>query len=338
MKFATAGGSICAVAALVSVLVACQCWTVGSSAAGAATATATATADATGQSVFPGGPYRESKTPAELSADRFRAAGDLESAALIDEIASQPTAIWLGDWYSDALLKSVIARNVSAARSQGTTLVFVTYAIPDRDCGGFSSGGFDDAQYLDWNRTIATALTGTHAAILIEPDSLAMLSDPKCDSVAVSRLPLLRQSVDILNAAGLTTYLEGGNSRWLTPAEQAGWLQQAGISHARGFFTNVAGFDPVQVERDYAGKVSSRVGWKRFVIDVSRNGAGWTGDWCNPPGAGLGQNPQVSTDTTSKLDALLWVKHPGASDGTCNGGPAAGQWFESAALALAGNR
>jgi endoglucanase len=293
--------------------------------------------DASGQAVFPGGLYREAGTPAELSADRFRAEGDLASAALIDKIASQPTAVWLGDWYSDSLLKSVIARHVTAARTQGTTLVFVTYAIPFRDCGGFSSGGFDDANYLSWNRTIATALAGTHAVILIEPDSLAMLSNPKCSSVVATRLPLLRQSVDILSAAGLTTYLDGGNSRWLSPDAQAAWLVQAGISEAHGFFTNVAGFNPVQIERDYAGKVSSRVGWKHFVIDISRNGAGWTGDWCNPPGAGLGQNPLVSTDT-SKLDALLWVKHPGASDGTCNGGPAAGSWFESGALALARNR
>ena len=39
----------------------------------------------------------------------------------------------------------------------------------------------------------------------------------------------------------------------------------------------------------------------------------------------------------SGLDALLWVKLPGESDGTCNGGPAAGAWFPSMALELARN-
>jgi endoglucanase len=56
------------------------------------------------------------------------------------------------------------------------------------------------------------------------------------------------------------------------------------------------------------------VGGKHFVIDVSRNGAGSKGSWCNPAGAAFGQNPHVTAGTT-RLDALLWVKTPGASDG-----------------------
>jgi len=40
----------------------------------------------------------------------------------------------------------------------------------------------------------------------------------------------------------------------------------------------------------------------------------------------------------SGLDALLWVKAPGESDGSCNGDPAAGQWFQSYAETLVSNR
>jgi endoglucanase len=262
------------------------------------------------------------------------AQGNTGTAALIGQIASQPTAVWLGDWYSPTLLLSVIQRHLSAAAAQGAKPVFVTYAIPDRDCGGYSAGGFTTDQYLDWNARVAAALAGSHAVVLVEPDSLAMLSSTKCAGVAPTRLPLLRSAVDTLAAAGLVTYLDGGNARWLTPDVQASYLKAAGIADARGFFTNVSNFDFTQAERDYAGKISSRVGWKHFVIDVSRNGNGWTGTWCNPPGAALGPNPQLAQSATSKLDALLWVKHPGASDGPCNGGPAAGAWFESAAEAL----
>lgn len=93
------------------------------------------------------------------------------------------------------------------------------------------------------------------------------------------------------------------------------------------------------------------------VIDTSRNGRGaWTppagkydGDpevWCNPPGRGLGARP--TTDTRSPLvDAWLWVKVPGESDGQCYRGrggpedperemvdPAAGQWFPEQAREL----
>jgi len=35
------------------------------------------------------------------------------------------------------------------------------------------------------------------------------------------------------------------------------------------------------------------------------------------------------------VDAYLWIKTPGESDGTCNGGPKAGQWWADYALGLA---
>jgi endoglucanase len=35
------------------------------------------------------------------------------------------------------------------------------------------------------------------------------------------------------------------------------------------------------------------------------------------------------------LDALLWIKAPGESDGSCAGGPAAGVWWPAYALGLA---
>ncbi len=95
-----------------------------------------------------------------------------------------------------------------------------------------------------------------------------------------------------------------------------------------------------------------------FVIDTSRNGQGpWTPpagtypdpqDWCNPPERGLGLRPSTETDNPL-LDAYLWIKIPGESDGECsrgldNGGvdpvwgqvdPAAGDWFDDQALELA---
>ena len=37
----------------------------------------------------------------------------------------------------------------------------------------------------------------------------------------------------------------------------------------------------------------------------------------------------------SLLDAFVWIKRPGESDGTCNGGPPAGSWWPEYALGLA---
>jgi endoglucanase len=96
-----------------------------------------------------------------------------------------------------------------------------------------------------------------------------------------------------------------------------------------------------------------------FVIDTSRNGRGpWESEasypdaqeWCNPPGRGVGPRPQAGT-AIRLLDAFLWIKPPGESDGECTRGlgpsgttvdpewgqvdPPAGEWFPEQALQLA---
>jgi endoglucanase len=84
-----------------------------------------------------------------------------------------------------------------------------------------------------------------------------------------------------------------------------------------------------------------------FLIDTSRNGKGpldvspfgaapynqpagvlgglTGGNWCNPPGAGLGLRPTANTGV-ALLDAYLWVKIPGESDGSCDIAGGARAW------------
>jgi len=136
--------------------------------------------------------------------------------------------------------------------------------------------------------------------------------------------------------------------------------------------------------------MGSAVAATHFIIDTSRNGQGplntapyalapynqsatvlnglHSGNWCNPFGAGAGLSPSADTGV-ALLDAYLWVKVPGESDGSCDiaGGarawdytaydpwgitgdaqnhfdplwgmvdPAAGAWFAAQALQLAQN-
>jgi endoglucanase len=286
--------------------------------------------------IFAGGLYTDPSAHAVAAEARLLAAGDSANAKLINRISSQPTAIWLGEWLTAAKAGPILQKYVAAAKAAGKTLVFVTYAIPHRDCGGLSAGGLTDSSYLVWNQAIATALAGSGAVVLVEPDSLAMLSSAKCSGVTDTRIPLIKKAVDALVAANLTVYLDGGNSHWISPAVMAKELTDAGVGAARGFFTNVSNFYRVDQEREYGDKLAAMLGGKHYVVDVSRNGNGWKGTWCNPTGAALGQPPHASAGTTA-LDALLWVKHPGDSDGTCNGGPKAGLWWEKYALDLARN-
>jgi endoglucanase len=298
------------------------------------TVTPTTIRTAANTTLFKGGLYVQPDSQPAQAAASLSAAGQTSQAAAAATIAKQPIAIWLGEWYTGSLLDSVISRNVAKADAAGTTPVFVTYAIPNRDCGGYSAGGLTDSSYIAWNQQIANDLQGHRAIVLVEPDAISQL--PQCTSDTANRLSLIKQAVEIFRAASVPTYLDGGDSNWNKPAVQASMLNQAGIADARGFFTNVSNYYGVDPERAYADQVSALTGGSHYVIDVSRNGQGWKGTWCNAPGAGLGQAPHV-TAGTSKLDALLWVKTPGASDGTCNGGPAAGSWYASYAVALVAN-
>jgi len=113
-------------------------------------------------------------------------------------------------------------------------------------------------------------------------------------------------------------------------------LKQAGIAKAHGFSLNVSNYNRTADEVAYGTKLSKATNGKHFVIDTSRNGQGPAPDneWCNPPGRALGERPRTTNLPSKRVDALLWIKAPGESDGTCNGGPPAGQWWRDYALGL----
>jgi len=129
-------------------------------------------------------------------------------------------------------------------------------------------------------------------------------------------------------------YLDAGHSAWVDPATMASRLQAAGVAQVRGFAVNVSGTGSSPDERRYAEQVSAATGGARYVIDTGRNGVGSNGEWCNPTGRALGANPGLVSDG-SRQDADLWVKRVGESDGTCNSGPPAGQWWPEYAISLA---
>jgi endoglucanase len=116
---------------------------------------------------------------------------------------------------------------------------------------------------------------------------------------------------------------------------------------------------PADADAWYASHVTTPTSQlTHFVIDTSRNGQGpWTPpantysdpqDWCNPPGRGLGDRPTTKNTGSPLLDAKLWVKVPGESDGSCTRGlpagsadpewgfvdPPAGAWFTQQAAQL----
>ena len=256
-------------------------------------------------------------------------------AAELDKIAAQSQADWFGDWDSVSTVQRTVADRRRTIHRAGAMPVFVVYDIPLRDCGGYSGGGAPSpASYRTWVRNFTDGVGSGPAAVVLEPDALAGM-DCLTPTQQSTRLALLRYAVRTLTVHPKTAvYLDAGHSGWQPASVIASRLRKADVADARGFSLNVSNFDATSVERSYGHDVSSAIGGKPFVIDTSRNGRGSTGEWCNPPGRALGHRPTAATHD-AKVDAYLWIKRPGESDGTCNGGPAAGQWWTDYAVGLA---
>jgi endoglucanase len=215
--------------------------------------------------------------------------------------------------------------------------VFVAYNIPGRDCGQYSAGGANGADaYKKWIRAFANGLGNRRAVVILEPDALAGMG---CLSAPLQqqRVDLIHDAVRVLKAKGAAVYIDAGHARWINPPEMANRLNRAGIAEADGFSLNISNFLGTAVNVAYGTEVSKRVGNKHFIIDTSRNGQNATdaGNWCNPTGQRVGPAPTTHTGNVL-VDAFLWIKTPGESDGTCGGGPAAGKWWGEYALGLAG--
>lgn len=182
-----------------------------------------------------------------------------------------------------------------------------------------------------------------------------------------------------------------------TNSEEGGWRLghfdwcPSQYNPATGYALDYSPEYAASVTSQLQGLLGSAVATLPFVVDTSRNGKGAfdgapyaaapysqpasvvdalnSGGWCNPVGAGLGLRPTSKT-SVPLVDAYLWIKRPGESDGSCDiaGGarawdytqynpwgltsseeqshfdplwgevdPAAGAWFAAQALELAKN-
>lgn len=158
------------------------------------------------------------------------------------------------------------------------------------------------------------------AVVVLEPDAFAHLGclDPQ---QRADRFAALSSAARALHryAPHARVYYDAGNSTWHSPHTMAKRLKRAGINqYGDGIALNVSNFNPTGDEVRYGLSVLETLGLSRLgaVIDTSRNGAGPAGDhrFCDPPGRKLGATPTADTGI-GRIDAYLWVKHPGQSDG-----------------------
>ncbi|GAP46966.1 endoglucanase [Streptomyces azureus] len=254
--------------------------------------------------------------------------GDPRHAVIASRIVDQPAAVWFAD-YSPDTLTARVAAVTSGGAAQGRVPVVVPYAIPGRDCGGYSQGGAPDLDAYDaWIDRFADGLGSGEVIVVLEPDSVAQA---ECLSAGerADRFASLARAGRVLKAANprARVYFDAGHSGWNAPGKQAAWLRQAGAASPEssdGIFSNVSNFHTTADEVAYDRRVLDALGGPASlgaVIDTSRNGNGAPpdGTWCDPAGRKLGRTPTLSTGE-DRIDAYLWVKLPGESDG-CKGKP-----------------
>ena len=285
--------------------------------------------------------YVSDGTAAARQSAALRAQGRPAEADTLARLAGSPSARWLVGLPGD---RAVVEEQSRLAAAADRTALFVAYDIPHRDCGQFSAGGAPDAAaYRAWIDGVAAGLADHRAWVVLEPDAVPHALETACGpqgADATERYELLAYAVrELKKHPQVRVYLDAGNPGWVQDrAALAGALRRAGVDEADGFALNVSNFYRTEESAAYGSELSALLGGKHFVVDTSRNGNGPLGGgaWCNPPGRALGEQPTTRTDRPG-VDAYLWVKIPGESDGDCGRGePGPGQFWLAYALGLAG--
>lgn len=185
------------------------------------------------------------------------------------------------------------------------------------------------------------------------PNLVTNLDKARCNQAAPLYKEGIAYAIKKLSLPNVSIYLDVAHSGWVgweTNRKGIAKLYKevidlgGGPDKIRGFATNVSNYTPLSrpgADRtndyfQYNDAVDEltlvkllmqnfkEVGLdkKGFIIDTSRNGAlyprdDW-GEWCNVKGAALGRFPTINPRPSDGqcVDAYLWIKPPGESDGT----------------------
>jgi endoglucanase len=278
--------------------------------------------------------FAADNTPAAADVAGFRVHGLTRDAQLMERISREPIATWLTA--DTTHVRGVVTALTADASRHKAAAVIVAYAIPGRNCGeGVEASA---RTYRRWIGEIAAGIGRRETIVILEPDAI-----PFVVAGCPISLRLMAQAVrELTEAGGARVYIDAGNPSWVMHVGKlAAPLRAADIRQAAGFSLNVSNFQTNAANIAYGEELSRLLGDAHFVIDTSRNGNGPelspTGATvvCNPTGRALGRAPTTSTGVRG-LDAYLWVKPPGDSDGSCGASQPSG-WWPQYALELAAN-
>ncbi len=207
-------------------------------------------------------------------------------------------AIWLDRYDAVGTNLPLLQKTLQAAAKARQIPELVIYAIPLRDLGQASEGGFDSYEdYWADNQKNAALMAQFHKAtgiapiVYLEPDSLPLAvqyrrdQDNSAEAAAIyaDRVRILRKLIPLYQQAGAKVYLEAGHSGWFDYGDEdiqrmAQALIEANIAQADGLATNVSNRQPVEQEAHYLRRLLPRLkqstGNARLDVrvDTSRNG------------------------------------------------------------------
>ncbi|HET9239077.1 MAG TPA: glycoside hydrolase family 6 protein [Oligoflexus sp.] len=295
-------------------------------------------------------PSPSPKAPEEIGSRRFyvnpkseaaKAAARLKDtqpreAGWLQQLAAEPTAVWFTAKTTEP--EAEASRLAQAVAGSTVYAVAVIQALPKQDCMRYETPGLAPAAYRTWIESLVRGLGETPIYWILEPEALLLTACLKAEALT-ERWNLIAETILVLkkNPRALV-FVDIGYPGWLSVREAVDRLMKAGVMAADGFALNVGQYYATEDCIAYGQEISGRLGGKAFVLDTSRNGKGALSReaWCNPKNRAIGETPQAPTGIKG-LEAYLWLKEPGVSDGTCNGGPAAGVWWEARAIELMRN-
>lgn len=301
----------------------------------------------TGKQIYGSPQY---KTRMQTEYNSLISEGNTALAAKVAKLFDVAVGIWIADRASVSSIATYLqgAKDLQSQSKKKQIVSLVVYDLPDRDCSGgasageFSSANGGEAKYQEFIQAVKgqiQAYPDVDVAIVLEPDSVGNIITnqgiPFCATAAPVHKRGLAYAISVLGALkNVYLYLDGAHATWL------GWPDNLGPTAnlfgsiytaakqlnpnavVRGISTDVSNYNGFDTESTYHANLKpylDQVGFpSHFVVDQGRSGnqnvARGGEDWCNWRYAGLGQRPTAGN--TTLLDAILWIKPPGDSDGT----------------------
>lgn len=257
----------------------------------------------------------------------------------IEVVEGYSISTWYTDREPEANKKKMLDSLITDCPEE-SRLTIVVYGIPNKDChGNYSSDGSvkDTATYETFLSDLTTAMGTRKTLYIVEPDSVGLLAEKDGCGAEAGYEKHLQIAIEALSKnPNAELYLDVGywtidsDEQLPTVVKIVKNLSKSGT--LKGISLNTSNYRSNKELSELCAKFQKAVGSTEMncIADTSRNYLEpTTKEWCNVLPSGIGVPPTSDTDFPN-LGYYMWIKRPGESDGTCNGGPDAGKFFDKA--------